>query len=148
MSIEAIKHHAFFKDIDADIASLVEYAKDLVFDKGQFIFHEGDDANAFYLITHGRVSLELSTAHKGRIIIQTLGKDEVLGISWLFPPFKWHFDAKALELTRVIELNADLVIKRCDEDNRLGYHLMKKFAGVIMRCLQAVRLQLLEIEEM
>ncbi|RMF29279.1 MAG: cyclic nucleotide-binding domain-containing protein [Candidatus Nitrosothermus koennekii] len=148
MLVEMIKNHALFKDIDADLTPLVEYAKDIIFQKNDFIFHEGEDANSFYLITYGKISLELSTAHRGRIIIQTLGKDEVLGISWLFPPYKWHFDARALELSRVVKLDANLVMRRCEEDNRLGYYLMKRFAGVIMKRLQAVRFQLIEMEEM
>ncbi|MEM2856874.1 MAG: cyclic nucleotide-binding domain-containing protein [Candidatus Nitrosocaldaceae archaeon] len=149
MSIEYnIKNHAFFKGIDVDISSIANYSTLTIFKEGEIIFREGDKADSIYFITHGRVALELSTAHKGKIIIQTIGKDEVLGISWLFPPYKWHFDARAIELTRAIKVDANLMIKNCEEDNRLGYVIMKGLASIIMKRLQAVRIQLLEMEEM
>lgn len=149
MSVEYnIKNHPFFRDIDADISSIIDHSTQVIFNEDEIVFREGDHADSIYLITHGRVALELSTAHRGRIMIQTIGKDDVLGISWLFPPYKWHFDARALELTRTIKIDADLMMKRCEEDNRLGYAIMKRLASIIMKRLQAVRLQLLEIEEM
>jgi len=151
MSIEeSIKRHSFFKDIGMglDVSSIAKHAQHTTFEADHFIFREGDDADAFYLITHGKVSLELSTAHRGRIIIQTLDEDDVLGISWLFPPYKWHFDARALTLTRLIKIDAVQMRRICEEDNRLGYRVVSKLASIVMRRLQAVRLQLVEMEEM
>ncbi|MCS6768645.1 MAG: cyclic nucleotide-binding domain-containing protein [Candidatus Nitrosocaldus sp.] len=146
---ESIRRHSFFRDMGVgDVSSIAVHAKHLTFDADRFIFREGEDADALYLITHGRVSLELSTAHRGRIIIQTIEEDDVLGISWLSPPYKWHFDARALTLTRLIMIDAAQIRKRCEEDNAFGYRMMSRLVGIIMRRLQAVRLQLLEMEEM
>lgn len=144
---ESIRRHKFFKDIGIDASVLAEHARHITFNADEYIFREGEDADAFYLITYGKVSLELSTA-RGRIIVQTIDEDDVLGISWLFPPYKWHFDARALVLTRLIAIDASYLRRACEDDSRLGYRLVSKLAGIIMNRLQAVRLQLLEMEEM
>lgn len=147
---ESIKRHSFFREmgIGIDVSSIARHAQHVTFEADRFIFREGEDADAFYLITHGKVSLELSTAHRGRIIIQTIDEDDVLGISWLFPPYKWHFDARALTLTRLIRIDAAQMRRMCDEDNAFGYKVLSKLASIVMKRLQAVRLQLLEMEEM
>ncbi len=150
MSIEeSIRMHSFFSDIStAHMSSLASHAQHLTVEADNFIFREGEYADAFYLITYGKVSLELSTAHRGRIIIQTIGEDDVLGISWLFPPYRWRFDARTLTLTRLIRIDAAQMRRMCDEDNAFGYKVISKLASIVMRRLQAVRLQLLEMEEM
>ncbi len=150
MSIEdSIRRHRFFRDIsDEDARSIAAYASEVTFKKDEFIFREGEIADSLYLITYGKVSLELSTAHRGRIIVQTIDEDDVLGVSWVSPPYRWQFDARALMLTRAIRIDAKSLRRLCDEDNALGYRLMKRLIDVIIRRMQAVRLQLLEIEEM
>jgi CRP-like cAMP-binding protein len=69
----------------------------------------------------------------------------VLGWSWLFPPYRWHFDARALELTRAIALDGKCLREKCEEDHDLGYELVKRVAQIIMERLQATRLQLLDV---
>jgi|FaiFalDrversion3_1042247.scaffolds.fasta_scaffold00481_7 CRP/FNR family cyclic AMP-dependent transcriptional regulator len=150
MSIEdIIRRHRFFRDTsDEDVMSIAVYANEVTFNKDELIFREGDKADSLYLITYGKVSLELSTAHRGRVIIQTIDKDDVLGVSWVSPPYRWQFDARALMLTRAIRIDAYNLRRLCDENNALGYRLMKKMIDVVIKRMQAVRLQLLEIEEM
>jgi CRP/FNR family cyclic AMP-dependent transcriptional regulator len=150
MSVEdSIRRHRFFRDIsDEYVRSIAAHAKEDTFNKDEFIFREGEDADSLYLITYGKVSLELSTAHRGRVIIQTIDEDDVLGVSWVSPPYRWQFDARALMLTRAIRIDAYNLRRLCDEDNALGYRLMKRLIDVVIKRMQAVRLQLLEIEEM
>jgi CRP/FNR family transcriptional regulator, cyclic AMP receptor protein len=79
------------------------------------------------------------------LTIQTLGVGEVLGWSWLFPPYRWLFDARTIELTRAIALDGKCLRAKCDEDHHLGYEMVKRFAQVIIERLQASRLQLLDV---
>lgn len=115
------------------------------FDAGQFILREGEEANNFYIIRHGKVSLEIFTQDRGPITIQTIGEGEVLGWSWLIPPYHWHYDARALELTRAIALDGKCLRAKCEQDHDLGYELLKRFAYIITQRLEATRLQLLDI---
>jgi CRP-like cAMP-binding protein len=111
----------------------------------QFLFREGEAANNFYIITHGKVALEVFVPGRGPVTIETLGEGDVVGWSWLFPPYRWHFDGRALELTRVIAFDARCLRGMCETDHDLGYELMKHFSHVIMERLQATRLRLVDV---
>lgn len=141
-----LAQHPFFQDIEPVYLQLmVGCAANVRFAAGDDIFREGDVANQFYLIRHGRVALQVFVPGQGRITIETIEAGEVLGWSWLFPPYRWHFDAQALELTRAIAFDGACLRAKCEEDHDLGYMLMQRFAQVMMQRLQATRLQLLDL---
>ncbi len=78
-------------------------------------------------------------------MIATLGEGAVVGWSWLFPPYRWSFDARALELTRTVAFDGACLRGKCEADTTLGYELMQRFAAVMLDRLQATRLQLLDV---
>jgi CRP-like cAMP-binding protein len=123
----------------------VDCASNVRFEAGQVIFREGEEANQFYVIRHGRVAVEISTSERGAVIIQSLGEGEVLGWSWMMPPYRWHFDARAVELTRAIALDGRCLRERSESDHDLGFQLMKRAAEVMEERFQATRLQLLDV---
>lgn len=114
-------------------------------DVGEFLFREGAEAECFHLILNGKVALELHAHNRGAITIQTLGKGEVAGWSWLFPPFVWQFDARVLAVTETVSFNGTTLREHCNKDHELGYQLIKRFANIIAQRLQATRLQLINI---
>jgi len=128
---------------DRHLDLLTGCASNVRFDAGQFILREGEEANQFYLIRHGKVALEVSALGRGPIIILTLGEGEVLGWSWLVPPYRWRFDARAVELTHAIALDGKCLRTKSEEDHDLGYELLKRFAHIIEKRLAATILQLL-----
>jgi CRP/FNR family transcriptional regulator, cyclic AMP receptor protein len=114
------------------------------FKEGELIFREGDPANRFYLLEEGKVSLESPAKDEASITIQMIGVGDVLGWSWLFPPYYWHFDARALESVKAIFFYGTWLREYCEQDHDLGYELMKRMAEVVIRRLQATREQLLD----
>lgn len=146
-TLEAVlAEHPFFKGLEAQYLELVVgCATNTRFEAGKYIFHEGEEADRFYLIRHGKVALEVFAPNRGAITIQTLEAGEILGWSWLIAPYRWRFDAKALELTRAIALDAKCLRGKCEEDHDLGYELLKRFAYIIGQRLEAARLQILDI---
>ena len=141
-----LAEHPFFKNLDRRYLELiVGCASNVRFNAGEFIFREGEEADRFYIIRHGKIALEVFAPDRGPLTIQTIGEGDVLGWSWLFPPYRWHFDARALELTRAIALDGKCLREKCEEDHDLGYELVKRFAQIIMERLQATRLQLLDV---
>ena len=112
---------------------------------GEFLFREGEVADRFYLIRHGLVSLEVFEPARGAIPIQTIREQEVIGWSWLFAPYRWHYTARCLELTRALSFDGVCLRTKCDKDHDLGYDLMRRFASIIAQRLQATRLQLLDV---
>ncbi len=115
------------------------------FAAGEMIAREGDRADTFYVIRHGRVALETHAPAGGPLLITTLGDGAVVGWSWLFPPYRWSFDARAIEETRAIAFDGACLRGKCDSDHELGYVLMERFAQIILDRLQAARLQLLDV---
>ncbi len=141
-----LTEHPFTKGLSPEhIKLLVGCASNVAFQAGEFIFREGDDADSFYFIRHGKAVIESYVPHGGPIAIQTRGAGEVMGWSWMVPPHKWHFDARAMEVTRAIALDGRCLRDKCEEDHDLGYELMKKFSVLIAQRLEATRLQLMDI---
>lgn len=141
-----LSQHPFFKELGGDYMQLVTgCASNVRFEPDQFIFREGADANQFYLIREGRVALQLFSPERGHITIETLGEGDILGWSWLIPPYSWHFDAKALDLTRAIALDGKCLRRKCEDDHHLGYELLKRFSHIMGQRLESTRLQLLDL---
>jgi len=144
---EAITNHAFFHGIKPEYRSIVtDGAKEVHFKVGDVLFREGDPANEFYLIETGKIALEAHEPANGTVLVQTLGAGEALGWSWLFPPFRWHFQARAIEPTTAICLNGAHLLITTERDHDFGYELMKRVAQVVIHRLQATRKQLLGLQ--
>jgi CRP-like cAMP-binding protein len=141
-----LREHPFFADMAEDyIHLLAECASNVRFNRGDTIFQRGQDANTFYLIRAGRVAIEIYDPSRGRMVLQTLREGDIVGWSWLVPPYKWRFDARALELTRAVALDGACLRSKCEQDHDLGYLVMKRFVQTISRRLEGVRLQVADI---
>jgi len=140
-----IIHHPFFRSMSAEHLGLVsQRAEETTFKAGEVIFREGEPANRFYLIEEGAVALESAGGHRGHVQIQTVGSGDVLGWSWLFTPFTWHFQARALQPTRAIALDGAPLLVLCNRDPHFGFELMKRVSQVVIQRLQAARRRQLE----
>ena len=143
---DSLVEHPFFKGLnEEDLDFIAGCGKNQVFQSGEMIFREGRDANSFYIIRQGSVSLEIHSPQRGPLIIATVGEGEVLGWSWLVPPFVWHFDARARDLTRTIAMDAKCLRAKCEKDPRLGFELSKRFSQITVDRLNATRIQLLDL---
>jgi CRP-like cAMP-binding protein len=141
-----LAEHPFLAGLASDqIKLLVGCASNVAFKAGEFIFREGDNADAFYFIRHGKAVIETYVPQKGPIAIQTREAGEVMGWSWMVPPYRWRFDARAVELTRAIALDGKCLRDKCETDHDLGYELMKRFSLLIAQRLEATRLQLMDV---
>ena len=141
-----LEEHPFFKDLDPKLLKIiVGCASTASYSAGETIYREDDDADQFLLIRHGKVAIELFVPGRGPLTIQTVGPGDALGWSWLFPPYKRRFDARAVELTRAIALNGKCLREMAEEDHRLGYELVRRFSQVMLDRLQATSRQLLDI---
>ena len=141
-----IREHPFFLGLpEKHLQFITGCAKNAQFPEHQVIFHEGDPANAFYFIREGLVSVDLLVPQRGRTTVQTVAEGEILGWSWVSPPYRWHFGARTLQRTRALVFDASCLRAKCEEDHDLGYEMLKRFVGVISARLDATRLQLLDL---
>ena len=140
-----ISQQPFFKDLlPHQIQLLADSAMAMKFNAGDAILAAGSPANRFYLILEGTVALESEVTERAKVLIQTLGPGEVLGWSWLFPPYYIHFSARALVDTRTLFFYGTRLREQCDQDHDLGYELMKRIAEVATESLRATQQRLSE----
>jgi CRP-like cAMP-binding protein len=141
-----LAEHPFFQGLATNYLQLmVGCASNVRFNAGDYLFHEGEDAQKFYLLREGKVVLELPVTKHEPVSIQRLNEGDVLGWSWLIPPYQWHFDARATTSVRALELDGACLRDKCEADHDLGYEVMKRFTPLIAQRLQASRRNLLEI---
>lgn len=130
---------------DKYIDILTQHSSIVRFNPGEAIFQVGEDADRFYLIRHGVVAIETYVPERGPILVQTIGEGEMLGWSWSIPPYKAHFDARAVELTRAISIEAEPIRKLCEEDQEFGYRINQYISQIIGQRMEATRMQLLDV---
>ena len=143
---ELIADAPVFAGLEADDLTLIAgCAQNVRFEDGEMLFREGEPADTFYVVRRGRVSLELHTPERGGLVIDTIEPGEVVGWSWLFEPYVWHFDARAAGPLRAIAFDGACLRGKCEDDKELGYGLMKRFAQVMIDRLQHARVRLLDV---
>jgi CRP/FNR family cyclic AMP-dependent transcriptional regulator len=130
---------------DWQLERLARHAQRSLFHAGNRIFREGDPADRLWLILSGAVTVDTPLPGRGDVVVETLGANAVLGWSWLFPPYRWHFGAVARETTLTVELDGPSVRELCQRDPVLGYHLTHGLMRVVVERLQATRGRLIEV---
>ena len=142
-----VANHPLLAGLRDDMATLVAgCAHNVAVKPGEFLLVEGQVADTLYLLRRGWVSLQVRVRGGLPVVIETLGPGEGLGWSWLFPPYLWQFDARALEQpVGAIAVDASCLRAKAEADPLFGYQLMQRFVSVIRARLDAVQLRLLDI---
>lgn len=139
--------HPFLAGMNrTQLALLTDCAMDVRFEPGELIFREGEPAKHFYLIETGKVILESNGRFAKPVVIDTVGAGELLGWSWMFPPYAWHFTARAVEPTEAMFFYGPVLREYCERNHSLGYELLKRMSAVMTKRLQAARGKMLSID--
>ncbi|MDJ0611601.1 MAG: cyclic nucleotide-binding domain-containing protein [Kiloniellales bacterium] len=138
--------HPIFAGIDKEITDLlVGCASNLHFPAGSYLGKEGEPANTFYLLRAGDVAFELRMPGRGRLTVETAHPGELVGVSWMLPPYHWRFDMRAVDDVRVTGVDAACLRNKCDAVPALGYQVMQRFLPVIAARLESTRMRLLDL---
>ncbi len=141
-----LAEHRLFAGLGQEFIDLAAgCAKNTRFNADEYLFHAEDPADWIYLVRHGRVAMEVAAPGRGAVQFETVGEGEIVGLTWLLPPYRWGYDARALELTRALALDARCLRDKCEADHHLGYALLKRFLPVLVQRLQATRFQMLDV---
>lgn len=136
--------HPFLAGMNRNqLALLTDCAMAVAFKKGKEICREGEVANWFCLIESGKVVVESKDELGNPLVIDTVGAGDLLGWSWMFPPYAWHFTARAIEPTTAIFFHGTILREYCEKDHSLGYELLKRMTAVMNRRMQAARSMML-----
>ena len=140
----ALAAHPFLRGMSADqLDVLAEVARDVKFPARHRLFEDGGSATRFWLIQSGHISLDLHIPGEGPVVIETIGMGELLGWSWLFPPYRWAFGAVSATPVEAFEFDAPAVREACAADLGLGYEFGQRISRVLAKRLQATRVRLI-----
>ncbi len=143
---QLLVEHPFFAELDdSTVRMLVGCARNVHFGPGTYLFREGDPADQFFVLRRGRVALDVHVPGKGEQVIDTVDEGDVVGWSWLVPPYRWFFDARAVQDVSAVAVDASCLRAKCDEDPALGYAMMQRVAEVMYHRLQSARVRLLDL---
>ncbi len=143
---DEVAEQAVFQGIDPAYRELIAgCGQNRSFRDGAFLMREGEDANEFFVIRRGKVALSTHAPERGEVAVETLDAGEIVGLSWLFPPYKVHFDARAVGTVFTLSFDGACLRGKCDRDPVMGYELMKRFARIMTSRLQATRLRMLDL---
>jgi CRP/FNR family cyclic AMP-dependent transcriptional regulator len=144
VTAEALSGHPFLHGMPRDhLLTLADAARDVTFPARYRLFEDGGRATRFWLIQSGHVTLDLHVPGQGQMKIETIGMGELLGWSWLFPPYRWSFGAVAARRVEAFEFDATAVRACCEADPALGYDLTQRLSRVLANRLQATRVRLI-----
>jgi CRP/FNR family cyclic AMP-dependent transcriptional regulator len=137
--------HTFFSRLDDSFMKfLSNSATETEIKKGEVLFKQGERADKFYLLRNGQISVQVPALVGPTLEIQTLGKDQILGWSWLMPPYRWNFQARAVVDSDLLEFDGSAILAHCEEDPKFGYELFKLFASLMSERLDAARQKMMD----
>jgi CRP/FNR family cyclic AMP-dependent transcriptional regulator len=145
-SLATLSSHSFTRGLNEPHRKrLAVGARPFAAAPGALLFREAELAHAFYLITSGHVAIGMHLGGRGDVPIQTVGAGEVVGWSWLLPPFRWQFDARAEDAVAGLSFDAVWLRGLCEQDHDLGFHLVKHLLEVVAGRVASARLARLDI---
>lgn len=143
---ELVSSHPLLAGLPGDaVAQVAACARNISVDRGVLLVSEGDAADTLFLVRRGRVAIEVYSPGRGAITIETVGPGATVGWSWLVPPYRWQFDARAIEPVGAIAVDGACLRTKAETDPALGYELMKRVVAVLLERLQMTRMRLLDL---
>lgn len=141
-----LREHDFLKGLSAEHARLlVSCARNVRFATGDFLLREGGEASTFYLVRAGHIALEVAVPPRGVVQMETVGPGDVLGLSWLLPPYRSHLDARAVEPVVALAFDGTCLRGKMEADHELGYWLARRLFEKAYARLERVRLQRIDV---
>lgn len=141
-----LAEHPFFTDMQPDIRDIVVgCCANAHYRPGEFLFKEGGKADHFYLIRQGTVGVEVHVPGRPGVVVETIGEGDIIGWSWLVPPYTWSFDARAMDQVRAITIDGACLRTKLEANHELGYELYKRFIPIMGRRIAEARLRIVEL---
>ncbi len=143
---ELVASHPLLAGLPGDgVAQVAGCARNVSYSAGELLLAEGDPADTLFLVRRGRVAIEIHAPDRGPIIVETVSPGAAVGWSWLFPPYRWQFDARAVGPVGAIAVDAACLRAKADADDAFGHQLVTRVAAVLLERLQATRIRLLDL---
>ncbi|HXY28607.1 MAG TPA: cyclic nucleotide-binding domain-containing protein [Acidimicrobiales bacterium] len=143
---ELVARHPLFAGLPADLtAELAGCARNVAFPAEGLLQVEGEAADTLFLVRRGRVAIEVHAPGRGPLVIETVGPGGVVGWSWLIPPYRCQFDARATEPVGAISVDVSCLRTKSEADPAFGYALLQRVSAMVVERLQKTRIRLLDL---
>ncbi len=143
---ELVSSHPLLAGLPGDAVDQVAgCALNVAFGPGELLLAEGEPADTLFLLRRGRVAIEINSPGRGPIVVETVSPGAAVGWSWLFPPYRWHFDARAVDTVGAIAVDGACLRGKADADDALAHVLLERVAAVLLDRLQATRVRVLDL---
>ena len=144
--LDLLLEHKFFREMDHGVVEMIAgCGVNVHFKPNEYVAKTGESADRFYVIKKGKMSIEVHHPSRGPLTIQTLTNNELVGLSWIIPPYVYIFDIRCIEHTSAVAIDGKCIRGKCEEDPKLGYALMKAFTKLMTKRLHNTRMQLLDV---
>ena len=141
-----VHQHPLFAGMESEQVDFIAQCGGLHrFAEGELIARENEPANTFYLLLEGRVAIEVHRPNQPPVSLITLGANEVVGWSWLIPPYRWEFDIRAVTPLRTVQFDGRCLRDKCEADPAMGFDLLRRIMATMAARIQHTRFQLLDI---
>jgi CRP-like cAMP-binding protein len=144
--VEFLEQHCFTRDLPIPVREAVaQHSRLQEFPAGTWLFREGSPAQEFHLVVTGRVAVSMYAPGAGEQVVDTVEACETVGWSWLMPPYRWFFDARAVTDVTAVTVNAEALRALAEADPAVGYALLRQVNTVMLARLQAARVRLADM---
>ncbi|MEV5607662.1 cyclic nucleotide-binding domain-containing protein [Streptomyces sp. NPDC052225] len=124
---------------------LLRIAREVAFPQGVRLFEEGSRADRFWIVRSGCVTLDMRVPGRRAPVVETLGRGDLAGWSWMFPPYVWQLGAETGTPVRAHEFDAVTVRLMCASDPALGSLVAQWIGAVLAHRLSVSRSRLLDL---
>jgi len=143
--LSQLRSQPFLRGMPPDqLAELARLSRHVAYPAGERLFEEGRTADTFWIIDAGRVTLDASVPGQGPVTIETLGRGDVLGLSWLVPPCQWRYGAVTATGVQAFAFDGRAVRAACAADPVLSAEVYRRFCAAVVHRLQVTRARLVE----
>jgi len=143
---EVVARHELLAGLASDTVELVAgCARMVAVAPGQLLLAEGDEADTFYLVRRGHVAIEAHDPARGTMVIETVGPGDVVGWSWMIPPYHWRFDARAIDGVGAVAVDGLCLRTKAEADPAFGYALLQRVTALLVERLESTRIRLLDL---
>lgn len=129
-----------FQRLDEEhLAFVVSCCETISLGQDEEIFHADGTADAFYLIVQGSVGLFNNYESGENVHVQSIEPRELLGWSWMVPPYEWEFTAIATSPAILMKFDAAKIRARCEQEPEFGFMVMRRICEQMLSRLHSMR---------
>jgi CRP/FNR family transcriptional regulator, cyclic AMP receptor protein len=143
---ESIAKAPIFEGLeDGQLESMASGAEALGVPAGNLVISRGEAAERFFLVGEGTIAMEVESPGSGAVRVLTLHESDVFGWSWLFSPYRWEVDARAVTDCHLIAVDGVRLREQCDADRLFGYEIATRFGADALQRMKDSWYQILEL---